>query len=172
MKACKILIDSIISDSTSLRTKMLTSSTSAKTLEDLNFSLLELTQVLEDLIRGSSFYDNLCVYLKGLDQTVDDYIFARQAQFADLLKIIENSKPRGPPPQQPPKNESFVSKKIVEEKKVEEKEPELFFNEEKNQFPLGSSVFMPAKKGSSYQSGVNVLESTVVTHLGESKKKY
>lgn len=169
-----MLIDSIVLDSNGLRNKMLNSSVNAKSLEEINYSLEEVTQILDDLARGSSFYDNLCQYLESLDQTVDDYVMARQAQFEDLIKMLENSKPRDPPPGPPPKNnESFHNKLGFEEKKSNENENiqvPLFYNEEKSQFPLGSSVFLPSKKGQIDGSALNIFESTVVTQLSSQKK--
>lgn len=169
-----MLIDSIVLDSNGLRNKMLTSSVNAKSLEEINYSLEEVTQILDDLARGSSFYDGLCQYLESLDQTVDDYVMARQAQFEDLIKMIENSKPRDPPPGPPPKkSESFNNKLGFEEKKSNENENnpvQLFYNEEKSQFPLGSSVFLPSKKGQIDGNALNIFESTVVTQLSSQKK--
>lgn len=165
-----MLIDSILNDSTALRNKMLSSSINAKVVEEIIFSLQELNQIFDDLSRGTSFYENLFKYLQTLEQTVDDYVMARQAQFQDLIQTIENGNPKNLPP---PKNNSNmpIKKSHLEEKK---EEPELFYNEEMNQFPLGKSVFMPSKKGNNnnnYQSGINVYESTVVSNLSDSNIK-
>ena len=175
-----MLIDSIIIDSNALRGKMMNSSINAKALEEINFALTELTQILDDLIRGSSFYENLHAYLLSLEQTVDDYVMAREAQFSDLIQIIENSNPKNPPPHPSGgggyqfKKESSIPKKEVnmniEEKKLEEVEPKLFFNEESGQFPLGQSVFMPNRKMGESQV-INIFESTVVSNLSDSKIK-
>jgi len=154
---------------------MLSSSVNAKVLEEINFSLHEVNQILDDLMRGGVFYENLFAYLLNLNQTVDDYVMARQAQFADLIGKIDHMIPKKPPSvYQNQKSNEKVQPKMNEEKKNEiEAQPKLFFDEDLNKFPLGSSVFVPSKRGgSNYQESViNVYESTVVQNLSDSKMK-
>ena len=172
-----MLIDSIVLESSSLRNKMMSSSVNAKVLEDINLALQEVTQILEELSKGGTFYESLLAYLQNLNQTVDDYVMARQAQFVDLIEKIDHMIPKKPPsvyqkPSQMPQPSKFEK---PEEKKmdIEAKEPKSFFDEESNRFPLGCSVFVPNRKTNNNlaESIVNVYESTVVQNLSDSRVK-
>jgi len=158
---------------------MLSSSVNAKVLEEINLSLNEVNQILDDLMRGGVFYENLFAYLLHLNQTVDDYVMARQAQFADLIQKIDHMIPKKPPSvyqKNKEKGELSKSDKMMNEEKKNdnEEQPKLFFDEDSNKFPLGSSVFVPSKRGGSNypnESVINVYESTVVQNLSDSKLK-
>lgn len=153
----------------------MSSSVNAKVLEDINLALQEVAQILEELSKGGVFYENLLAYLQSLNQTVDDYVMARQAQFVDLIEKIDRMIPRKPPSvyQKPSQIPSKFEKPEEKKMDIEPQEPKSFFDEESNRFPLGCSVFVPNRKTNNNmtESAVNVYESTVVQNLSDSRVK-
>lgn len=105
--------------------------------------------------RGTAFYQQLVNHLKNLEEHVDGYVFARKEEFKELLNVLDHVEVKVNPP-------SDVQEKGQEKKK--DNNNEIWFNEELNQFPLGSSVFMPNKG-----KGGGLLESTVVVNLSDKK---
>lgn len=143
------MADALVSESSVLRSKIMSSSVNAKALEEINLSLTEVSQILDDMNGGGVFYENLLSYLESLRQTVDDYVMARQAQFMDLIEKIDRMIPKRPPTIYHPQDKPQVPSKYQPEEKKNEfeiEEPKSFFDEDTNKFPLGSSVFIPKKK--------------------------